>query len=156
MNKLLAGALAGFAATLPMTIAMRQMQRGLPPQESYPLPPKQITMKVADKLGVKDDLDEGERNALAMVSHYEYGAAMGALYALLEDGLPGPAALKGVGFGLAVWTVSYLGLLPAVGLLRPATEQPPRRNALMITAHVVWGSSMGLALARLERGSRQR
>jgi hypothetical protein len=60
--------------------------------------------------------------------------------------------LAGVGFGLAVWAVSYLGWLPAAGILSPATEHPARRNALMIGAHVVWGATTGLAVGRLSDG----
>ena len=37
-----------------------------------------------------------------------------------------------------------LGLLPALGILTPATRHPPRRNLLMIAAHVVWGATLGL------------
>jgi putative membrane protein len=46
--------------------------------------------------------------------------------------------------------VSYLGLLPALGILRPATEHPERRNALMIVAHLIWGSITGLIVARMQ------
>ncbi|MDQ3460891.1 MAG: DUF1440 domain-containing protein [Deinococcota bacterium] len=151
MERLLKGALAGLLATVPMTLAMTAMHRALPEHEQYPLPPKRIAMKLADEVGIKDDLDEGERNALTMVAHFDYGATVGALYGLAERSLPGSPAVKGVGFGLAVWTVSYLGLLPAAGILRSATEQPPRRNALMIAAHLVWGASLGLGYERLRR-----
>ena len=54
-------------------------------------------------------------------------------------------------YGLAVWTTGYLGLLPALGALRPATEHPPRRTALMIAAHVVWGAALGLLADRNAR-----
>lgn len=39
-----------------------------------------------------------------------------------------------------VWTVSYLGWVPALGLLTPAGRHPSRRNARMIAAHLVWGT----------------
>ncbi len=151
MKDILKGALAGWLATAPMTLAMTAMHRALPRQERYPLPPKRITMKLADEIGLKEHLGEGEKNALTMLAHFDYGAAMGAIYSPLAERLPGPAVAKGIGFGLAVWTVSYLGLLPAAGILRPATEHPPRRNALMIAAHVVWGASLGLMFEALAR-----
>ena len=57
---------------------------------------------------------------------------------------------NGVVYGLTVWAGSYLGLLPAAGILRPAAEHPPRRTALMIAAHVLWGGVLG-ALAGGQR-----
>lgn len=55
-----------------------------------------------------------------------------------------------------VWSGSYLGLLPALNILPPATEHPPGRNALMIAAHVVWGSVLGTTEAYLNQPENQR
>jgi uncharacterized membrane protein YagU involved in acid resistance len=52
-------------------------------------------------------------------------------------------AWTGATFGLGVWVASYLGLMPMLGILRPATRHPARRNALMIAAHLVWGGVLG-------------
>jgi hypothetical protein len=138
------GALAGFAATVPMTVAMELMHRYLPQEERYPLPPREITMEVAEEAGVKEELDEKERLGLTLAAHFAYGTAVGALYAPLARSLPAHPVLKGAGYGLIVWAGSYLGLLPALGILRPATEHPTRRTALMIAAHLVWGSVTGV------------
>ena len=147
------GAVAGFAATAPMTVAMELMHRRLPWWERYPLPPSQIVSRLAKATGLRKHMDRQEHLAVTIVSHFAYGAAAGAGYALVARPLPLPAALKGILFGLVVWTVSYLGWLPSVSILPSATEQPQRRNALMIAAHVVWGLVMGTLVDRLqERG----
>ena len=152
MNRVLLGALAGLAATAPMTLAMKLMHEQLPPEERYPLPPRAVTEGVAEKAGVNEHLDEGERVAATWASHFAYGAACGALYGALSGGRAEERpVLSGVGFGLAVWAGSYLGWLPAAGILAPATEHPARRNALMIAAHVVWGATTGAALERMDR-----
>ena len=162
MNRILLGALAGLAATAPMTLAMKLMHEQLPREERYPLPPRQVTEGVAEKAGVNEHLDEEERAAATWASHFAYGAACGALYgALPGEGVDRRPVLAGVGFGLAVWAGSYLGWLPAAGIIAPATEHPARRNALMIAAHVVWGATAGLTLSGLadggeKVGSRQR
>lgn len=150
-SQLLSGALAGCIATAPMTASMELMYRLLPRQEQYPLPPSEITTELTDQVGVRENLDTDEHVGLTLVNHFAYGAAAGALYGPLAKYLPLPPAAKGVAFGLVVWTVSYLGLLPALGILRPATQHPARRNLLMILAHVVWGSVTGLVVSRLER-----
>jgi len=144
-----AGTLAGFLATAPMSASMALMKRFLPWQERYPLPPHLITMQVAERVGVEDDLNRSGRAVATATGHFGYGALQGALYGALDRHLPGPALLKGIVFGLGVWTGSYLGLLPLSGLFNPATEQPLRRNALMIAAHVVWGASLGLVTSWL-------
>jgi uncharacterized membrane protein YagU involved in acid resistance len=146
---LLAGALAGLAATVPMTLAMEAMHRRLPQRHRYPLPPRKITMRAAGVVGLRHKLDESERLGLTLAAHFGYGTATGALYGPLSNRVKGPAAVKGMGYGLLVWAGSYLGLLPALGLLSPATDHPARRNALMIAAHLVWGATLGLLTAWL-------
>ena len=156
MNRVLLGALAGLAATAPMTLAMKLMHEQLPREEQYPLPPRQVAEGMAEKAGVNEHLDEDEREAATWVSHFAYGAACGALYgALSGERVDSHPLLAGVGFGMAVWAGSYLGWLPAAGIISPATEHPARRNALMIAAHVVWGAGVGGAVGRLS-GDRAR
>ena len=150
MNRILSGALAGLAATAPMTLAMKLMHEQLPRDEQYPLPPREITEEMAEKVGAVEHMGEAERVAATWASHFAYGAASGALYGALSGrGADARPALAGVGFGLAVWAGSYLGWLPAAGVLAPATKHPARRNALMIAAHVVWGATTGLLVERL-------
>lgn len=147
MNSLILGAIAGFAATIPMTIAMKIMHKELPNQERYPLPPRLIIEEIAEETETDDDLDEEEKYNLTMFSHFSYGATTGAIYNFgLEQMNIKSTALTGTVYGLFIWTASYLGLLPALGILTPATEHPMRRNALMIAAHVVWGVSLGKVL----------
>jgi hypothetical protein len=151
MNGLLRGAISGLAATLPMTIAMEVMHRRMGLTKRYALPPRQITAYVARSLGIRDRLGVDEERVATMVSHFGYGGSMGVPYALAEESIHLPPIVKGAGYGLAVWAGSYLGLLPRLGLLSPATRHPPQRTALMIAAHLVWGSAMAIAVERLKR-----
>lgn len=151
MNGLITGALAGLFATVPMTLAMKAMHSQLPDDEQYPLPPRLIVENAAERSGVDADLDEDDETRLTWVSHFAYGAATGAIYRkALDIADIEPGAANGVAYGLGVWTLSYLGLLPAAGLLSPATEHPARRNALMIASHVVWGAALGVTARRLD------
>jgi putative membrane protein len=144
MNRIGAGALGGFLATVPMTAVMFYWHRRLLRREQYPLPPHEITAKLAQEAGQGHRVNELEHDAATWVSHFAYGTAKGGLYGTFQESIPAPPALKGAAYGLAVWAGNYLGLLPALGILRPATEHPARRNALMITAHLVWGACLGL------------
>ena len=152
MNRLVSGTVAGAAATVPMTWAMELMHRLLPAHERYPLPPREVTEELTAKTNLDDRLNEAGHFWLSLASHFGYGAASGALYAGLLRDLPGRPVVKGTAYGLAVWAGSYLGLLPALDLLPPATQHPPRRTALMVAAHLVWGSALGIFTDLLERG----
>jgi uncharacterized membrane protein YagU involved in acid resistance len=137
------GLIAGIVATGPMTAAMILWHRRLPLAQRYPLPPREITGKIAAKAGVRDELSESGESAATLLSHFGYGSAAGLLYAFLTGNVTLPGVLKGILFGLVVWTASYLGLLPAAGILKPATQHPAERNFLMIGAHVIWGAVLG-------------
>lgn len=138
------GLVAGVVATGPMTVAMILWHRRLPRKDRYPLPPREITMKLARAAGLADKMSVEARSAATLLAHFAYGSAAGAMYGAISAAIPAPAALKGVGFGLFVWSGSYLGWLPGVGVLHMATDHPMRRNLLMVGVHVIWGATLGL------------
>ncbi|HEX8679013.1 MAG TPA: DUF6789 family protein [Chthoniobacterales bacterium] len=105
-------------------------------------------MKLAREAGVAEKMSAETRSAATMLAHFAYGGATGAIYGAVSDDIPASTLTKGIGFGLLVWTASYLGFLPGTGILKMATKHPARRNLLMIGAHVVFGVTTG-ALAAL-------
>lgn len=137
---ILYGALAGFAATAAMTAAMWRLHRRLPQAERYPLPPREIVEILLPPGG------DGVVRDTAMTSHFLYGAVTGALVGAVH---PPRTMSGGAVTGAAVWAASYFGWIPAAGILKPASEHPPRRNALMIAAHLVWGGVTALILREL-------
>lgn len=143
-SNVLSAAAAGFAATIPMTVAMKAIQAGLPASQQDPIPPRQITERAAAAVGVADDLTEGEKQGATAAAHLAFGAGAGALYGAVAPHLPFGPAVNGVGFGLAVWAGSYLGWLPASGLYKQPENEPTGRHAKMILSHVVWGAVLGL------------
>lgn len=149
MPAAVAGAISGLVATAPMTAAMLALDRALPGNDREDLPPEQITEGIAERAGIRDDLPEPATKGVTAIGHFGYGAAAGALFGVTATRLPLPRALAGVAYALAVWSVSYLGWVPAARLMPPAHQQPARRNAIMIASHVVWGASMGIALSAL-------
>jgi uncharacterized membrane protein YagU involved in acid resistance len=145
VHRTLMGGIAGIAGTLTMTVAMRAMHRHLPAPQRYPLPPREIIEgTIAPTPSARSDQP---RRDTALLSHLGYGAATGALYAVLK---PQAGIASGVTYGVLVWGVSYLGLFPALRVLHPATRHPLRRNSLMIAAHLVWGATLAATLRELE------
>lgn len=148
------GMIAWLTATAPMTVAMELMHRRLPAGEQYPLPPREITMTVAEGAGVGRLLGERGRRELTLLGHFAYGALAGAAYGPLTRRWDAHPAVKGTVFGLGLWAASYAGWLPAVGIFPPPQREPARRNLLMIAAHVVWGAATGVLADRLEGAER--
>jgi hypothetical protein len=137
--RLWTGALAGVLATAAMTAVLRRGRDFLPPAERYSLPPTELTQAAIPS---HDPEHLGDR---ALLAHFAYGALCGGALALA--GRPRTASSASLS-GLAIWAGSYLGWAPALGLLKPATRHPWRRNLLMLLSHLVWG--LGFQLVRTE------
>ncbi len=138
-SRLVVGAIAGFVGTMAMTGAMQRLHRRLPERERYPLTPREI---VDSSL----NLEAEAARDVTLATHFAYGAACGALIAAADER---PANATGAGAGLMVWLASYMGWIPAVGILKPATRHPVRRNLLMILVHLVWGAATASAIREL-------
>lgn len=143
-SRLLIGAIAGFAGTLAMTAAMRRMHERLPAKERYPLTPRELVDSAADKADV--ELANETAKDVTTAAHFLYGAASGAMLGAANIAL-GP--ISGGMAGVTIWLGSYMGWIPGAGLLKPATQHPVRRNALMLAAHVVWGVATARSMREL-------
>jgi hypothetical protein len=143
-SRLLIGGIAGFAATLAMTAAMRRMHERLPAKEKYPLTPREIVDSSAEQADVP--LANETAKDVTTAAHFAYGAASGAVLGVANV-MMGP--MSGGLAGIGVWLASYMGWIPGAGILKPATDHPPRRNLLMIGAHIVWGVATAKAMREL-------
>lgn len=147
-----AGALAGAAATAPMSLLMWQAQRAGWMGEQ---PPRKITDEALDAADdTLDDVDvdvdpsEPTRKGLTALNHVAFGAVAGVPFALVHR-LP-PVALAripaGAAYGVGVWASAYLGWVPALGIMAPADRDRSGRPASMIAAHLVYGSALAAVL----------
>jgi hypothetical protein len=148
MRRILFGAIAGAAASMAMTATMRRLYRLLPPEDAYPLPPREITQRLADAAGIA----AGERalQTATVSAHFGYGVAAGALFPLLTARR---TPLAGMGYGLVVWLASYLGWIPLARVLTPAQRHPLGRTLLMLTAHAVWGGLLATGVREVEEAA---
>lgn len=150
------GLAAGLAATVPMTIAFKYLNRKVPREERLPIPPKEVGEAIVEKTGLSNPLRERKKRRAAIWSaHYAFGAAGGSLFPVFARRLRGrwqmPYAAAGAIFGLAVWAGSYLGWLPIARILPPETQRPKSRRAVNIGAHLVWGTTLGALFHALAR-----
>jgi hypothetical protein len=151
VKNLISGAIAGTAATFPMSAAMLALHECGPLSESNPLPPELITRSVVNRTSRGRKLKDERKVELAIAAHFGYGAATGALFGLVTPPRmnPGAAAALGAAYGVGVWAASYFGWVPALDVLPSANRFSKYRNAMMITSHVVWGASLGATYASL-------
>jgi hypothetical protein len=143
------GAVAGVLATLVMSLVIAAgWLAGL----FRTPPPKQITAAAHLKARVAPPKDWSTFQASWLGAHILYGVGCGVIFALTRLGLPAlPGKPTGLGFGLGVWGVSYLGLMPMLQLYPWPGKDTPGRVATMIAAHVVFGVSLAEIHDRLRR-----
>lgn len=148
MKASVAGAVAGFLATVPMTVVMLVGQQLLPRREQYALPPERITAEVMERVDSGASHDQSRRWSLSLLTHFGFGSVAGAGLGAISSQTGTSPSVIGIPYALGVWVVSYLGWLPAAKILPPATEHPARRNILMLLAHVIWGATAGMIIER--------
>ena len=128
-----------------MTAVMRRFHRKLAERDQYPLPPREIVSSIAPDLP-----DRGARD-VSMLAHFTYGAVCGAALAAVRRR---PSLGYGVAGGIGIWIGSYLGWIPGLNVLEPATKHPAPRNAGMILAHAVWGVAYSVTQVELLKSER--
>ncbi len=146
LRALVDGALGGAIGTAAMSAVMAAGARlGL----LGTAPPETIAAQSLAAIGIRHR-KEGMQDALTVAGHVGFGVAIGALFALLHRRLRPPIAptMHGIIFATTVWTVSYKGWVPALGLLPPPERDRPGRPATMLVAHWVFGWTLGAVVGR--------
>jgi hypothetical protein len=137
------GGVSGAIATAVMSAVMIVARRAGLMSE---LPPHEIASRSVDRTTARDEAGPDERRGLGWITHFGFGAGAGALYALLRNIVrtPGPAWFHGAGYAVGVWFVSYMGWLPALGLMPRADRDERERQPAMVAAHLVFGAVLGM------------
>lgn len=138
----------GIVATTTMTAGMFVFQKaGLLGR----MPPRLLTERTLARLGLRRKTSRTSRKLLTALTHYGFGASMGAIFEVGKSALAvrlgrAPNALvlgSGVAFGTLVWIASYMGWVPAAGLMpRPSNDRPGRPTS-MVLAHWIFGGTLG-------------
>lgn len=146
LRDLLLGARAGLVATALMSLLMLA---GKAAGLTGRLPPAKITDEATGELPPARQPDRDDRDAIAAVIHFGFGSVAGALFGLGAAGLRRTwlSSALGIAYGTAVYAISYLGWIPALNLMPPATEDRPGRTLTMLAAHWVYGATLGALLA---------
>lgn len=134
--KILSGMISGFIATVVLSfIMLMKDQMGIMPELNA------IRM-MANMMGTG--------LAMGWIAHFMIGTVLwGALFALVEDRLPGNTLMSGVVFAVAAWLLMMIGPMPmsGAGLFGMAFGIMAPMATLMM--HVIWGLALAFAFERL-------
>ena len=136
------GALAGVVATVAMSAAQFP---GASAGGKYP-PPVEITRRLNRLTGRRPS--RGSLFAQGIALHLAFGAAAGALYALVA-----PRRLREISataYAAMLYGASYRGYLPALGLHPSGEHDDTTRQASNVAGHVIYGLTLAEALRLTE------
>jgi hypothetical protein len=117
-------------------------------------PPERIAEAGMDAAGA-DDAPRPLKQATSVLLHFAFGGAAGAAFSLwarrparraravLRRNSRSREALNGAVFGSMVWAASYMGWVPALGIMPPAHRDRPGRPWSMVAAHWIYGAALG-------------
>jgi hypothetical protein len=133
-----AGLVGTAAITASMTAEAKMRKRDLPP----------VQADAVEKIVGVEPRGEKEKQRLANLVHWQYGAAWGGVRGLLAAlGLRGPAATLAHFF--LVWSAAGI-MLPAIGLAPPPTQQPPSEIGLSALHHLLYAGATTAAYEYLD------
>lgn len=154
MNDIVRSGLAGAVATGVMAVVILGGKiTGL----LQTPPPKHIAKRLGQEVAGKNPgaTSAAAFNGIWLSAHLAFGVACGCGYGLLRSSLPllipKNTLLAGLVYGLGVWSVSYLGLMPVLGLYPWPEKDSASRTGVMIAAHAVFGVSLAEVDQRLSR-----
>jgi hypothetical protein len=132
MNLITRGMIAGFFATLVLsTLMVMKAMMGMMPQLNI------ITMLSA--------MFGSNSPALGWLLHFMIGTVMwGALFALVQERLPGTTlTLRGISFGIAVWLVMMIAVMPMAGAGFFGLHFGIAAPLMTLMLHMVFGATLG-------------
>ena len=109
------------------------------PWESAPVP-----AKVAKRIGegvFHADVSPDLIPLLTNVMHWGYGITWGGVYGLVQESAWARPIRGGLAFGLTVWSLSYVQLVP-MGLYEPPWKYGARELASEIGYHLAYGTGV--------------
>ena len=141
------GGLRGAVAAAAMTgVRAFTVEAGLVGQT----PPQAIARQRAK--GLMRKVPRRRRRAAIELAHWAYGAAGGAAFAALPEGVR-RRAWAGPAYGLVVWLGFEAGIAPLLGL-RQARRPRPVERAALAADHLVYGLVLSEMRARPQETSR--
>ena len=85
---------------------------------------------------------------LATLTHVGFGAAAGSVFGVVAPRRLIARIPLGMAYGTAIWGVSYMGWVPALGIMPQADRDRRDRQMVMLAGHIVYGTALALMVGR--------
>ncbi|HUX25588.1 MAG TPA: DUF6789 family protein [Burkholderiales bacterium] len=138
MNNIVKGVIAGFVATVVLSLLMvMKSAMGLMPE-----------LDVISMLSTM----MGSGLAMGWIAHFMIGTVIwGGLFALLAPSLPGGSLwLKGVMFGVGAWLLMMVAVMPMAGAGLFGMKFGMVAPVMTLVLHVIFGTVLGGVYAALQ------
>ena len=161
------GAIAGAIATAAMDAVWYRRYRAGGGQDPFPTwefsasasgfgddapAPARVGKRIADTAGI--ELADDAAGATNNVVHWMTGIGWGKFAGLATAVLPFPPLVTGVGTGVTAWATSY-AVLGHLGIYKPINEYDRETLWKDLSAHLVFGATMGVVLTVTRAGRRR-
>jgi hypothetical protein len=146
-----AAIVAGFAGSFAMDVAQDAFdavfERGRAPEDRDE--ETEAIVAVVRRIApfVPGRLAERHPAAIGRAIHYAFGAAFALAYATIRERQPGVAALKGCAFGVGLWFLSDVVLIPGAHLGRPYARYSPAERANALASHLAFAAAVEAVLS---------
>lgn len=111
------------------------------PERNATNPPQQLL----EQLGFSSDFahttigfNGNQLPIFSFVIHFSFAIVFGILYCVLAERFPKIKLWQGAMFGLVVWVVFHLLLMPALGTVPAPWDQPWQEHFSEALGHVIW------------------
>jgi putative membrane protein len=164
LRGLVAGAAAGLAATFVMSQFqagwsaasehMRRDSNGAGKAKSSGNGEEPATVKAAEAITKKvagHKLPENKKEMAGSIVHYAFGTANGVLYGVLSEYVPQARFGYGTLFGIGLWAAADEIAVPAFGLAKLPTENPPEEHLRGLASHLVYGLATDVVASGVRR-----
>ncbi|WP_125681631.1 DUF1440 domain-containing protein [Levilactobacillus yonginensis] len=75
---------------------------------------------------------------VSYVIHFGFSTTFAVLYQIIGEKIPAVKKDAGTWFGLAIWVAFHLGIMPAMGTVPAAKDQPKTEHVSEALGHIVW------------------
>lgn len=135
----LKGAVASLVGGLATKLVWEIGQRALPPEDRVHSPTRDAVEALAERAGTS--LTDAQAGAAAGAFYTQTMLMYGAVYGIVQSRLHPPAPAHGLLLAGIMYAANFprFGVLPTLGVMKPAGEQPRREAAVPVAAQVAYG-----------------